>query len=524
MGHLGQVLLKKPASYLAVVGGSSGPPVYSVQYQAVLDKAIALGYPLPSMHQRLMQDTLMLALIASGVFAKMDLLYITANDGSWEFGTLNWKDPNGAFNMTKVGANPLPWVPNLGSFSDGTDAYLTTNYTPSLHRVQFQQNACSMTVVTKSGYENAGYMVPLGADYSAGTVRDILLLKYIQSNTGSIIAGLQGPQSANVAQPASVRGIWTLNRASSANIEVYVNGISFTGVIASVSSANIVDRPIIFAGNTFATGVVTAEYQYNNPIAAAFVGANMTVGEMTALTTALNNYLDALYYITSTPAPGAGNWTCPAGINQVLVECWGAGGAGLGFVSATTLTSGSGGGGGAYAASVVNVVPGNVYPYVVGAGGAGAAGAGANGGSTTFNGGVISAVGGTRASVATAGGAGGLASACVGDTKYNGAAGGAGFNSGVSGGGCPGSGGSGPGATGISYPGVNGSNTAGVIAFTKGPPLGGGNSQSGTNTTDLAGTWGGTACGGAGARRTTVTKNGGNGGSGFIRISAPKSY
>jgi len=52
-------------------------------------------------------------------------------------------------------------------------------------------------------------------------------------------------------------------------------------------------------------------------------------------------------------------WTCPAGVTEVEVECWGAGGGGGGVT--IEYTGGSGGGGGAYVKGKVTVVPGQTY-------------------------------------------------------------------------------------------------------------------------------------------------------------------
>jgi hypothetical protein len=63
-----------------------------------------------------------------------------------------------------------------------------------------------------------------------------------------------------------------------------------------------------------------------------------------------------------------GTWTAPAGVTRVLLEAWGAGGAG----GPGALGPGSGGGGGgaaAYRRGVVAVVPGTTYELVVGDGG-----------------------------------------------------------------------------------------------------------------------------------------------------------
>ena len=61
-------------------------------------------------------------------------------------------------------------------------------------------------------------------------------------------------------------------------------------------------------------------------------------------------------------------WTCPAGITSVKVECWGAGGGG-GAATNVAGRVGGGGGGGSYVTNTIAVVPGTTYTITVGAGG-----------------------------------------------------------------------------------------------------------------------------------------------------------
>ena len=62
------------------------------------------------------------------------------------------------------------------------------------------------------------------------------------------------------------------------------------------------------------------------------------------------------------------NWTCPAGVTSVDVECWGGGGGGGG--SSSTGNGGSGGGSGAYVKKMaIPVTPCSTYLVVVGIGG-----------------------------------------------------------------------------------------------------------------------------------------------------------
>lgn len=74
--------------------------------------------------------------------------------------------------------------------------------------------------------------------------------------------------------------------------------------------------------------------------------------------------------------PGTFGWVAPAGVYRVLAFATGAGG---GTDATTSPLPLYGGGGGGTGADIVDVVPGEVYDVVVGAGGSG------SGGSSTFN-------------------------------------------------------------------------------------------------------------------------------------------
>ena len=93
-------------------------------------------------------------------------------------------------------------------------------------------------------------------------------------------------------------------------------------------------------------------------------------------------------------------WTCPISVSQITIELWGGGGGG-GAASNATLscnvyaygdyingTPGKDGGAGGYLKQTINVIPGNLYSIVIGAGGQKGlanSGNGGNGGNTSFN-------------------------------------------------------------------------------------------------------------------------------------------
>ena len=93
----------------------------------------------------------------------------------------------------------------------------------------------------------------------------------------------------------------------------------------------------------------------------------------------------------------SGNWTCPAGVQKVLVTVIGGGGGGSGGFGGS---AGKSGGCGGYGTGVLTVTPGTVYTVTIGSGGAGGtfAAIGSAGGTSTFE--TISATGGAGGAAA----------------------------------------------------------------------------------------------------------------------------
>jgi|GEM_PF-1558983 len=204
------------------------------------------------------------------------------------------------------------------------------------------------------------------------------------------------------------------------------------------------------------------------------------------------------------------DWTVPAGVNSIEIECWGAGGAGLG---SNGSNSSGGGGGGAYAKKTLSVLPGQHYKFYVGKGAATSAWAtlpanGENSYFKSFDESVIYALAeGGKSSTNATGATGGQASNSTGDTKNSGGKGGNGTGSGTGGGG-------GGGAAGLSGGGGNGNNLVG-----------------GTGNSGIAGNTGAGRAAvknnpgavgydyGGGGSGTNGNRGGGNGANGYIRIT-----
>lgn len=185
---------------------------------------------------------------------------------------------------------------------------------------------------------------------------------------------------------------------------------------------------------------------------------------------------------------GSHSWTCPNGVTEATVECWGGGGNG-GHSSGTS--GGGGGGGGAYSLQTVSVTPGDSYPLVVG---------GAAGDSYFVDVSTVLAKGGANGS-GTTGGTGGAAGSGVGSVKHSGGNGESAATPSVGGGG----GGS---SAGLAADGTNGAGGSGGVA-----PSGGGD---GGDATPTGGS--GPGGGGGGGRRIPLLAPG-SGAAGLVKVT-----
>ena len=214
---------------------------------------------------------------------------------------------------------------------------------------------------------------------------------------------------------------------------------------------------------------------------------------------------------------GTYTWTCPPGVTSVTVQAWGGGGAG--GSDNYNCRGSSGGGGGAFASGSITVTSGTQYTIVVGGGGQPVAYSNGNAGGDSYflNTSTVLAKGGGGGlnAVATAG-AGGLASASYGTTKWSGG------NGGVANSSCSSarSGGGGASSAGPTANGVNGPAPANGLNAGATAPAGGGNGGNGGVTTTNPAAGASPGGGGGGAQNgLNYYRLGGAGGSGRIVLT-----
>lgn len=242
-------------------------PAFDASYKAILARATFLGYTLPTLDQQVKQNKFLVTLKTIGVWNKLDVLYVFAQNGGFAFATLNWKNPS-ANQSTLI--NAPAFVSNGGFQGNGTSSYIDTNYNPATHGVQYTQNNASRYFFI--------HAISTGR-FDGNT-----------SGNNSIFLGVSGSQrinaGANLAAPVidynSTVNTKSIHRTSSSAITAYNGTTAQVAVQTSVLIATV--NQLIFRSST-AYGAHTC--------AAYAMGASL-ISEHTNFINAWNTYKSSL--------------------------------------------------------------------------------------------------------------------------------------------------------------------------------------------------------------------------------------
>jgi hypothetical protein len=245
------------------------PRALDFNYLAVINRARALGYTLPTPGQRRKQNQLIRALKHNGIWSKLDVFYALANNGSKEFATIDWVTPS-THQITIV--NSCTWAANVGFTGNATDMYLDTNYNPSTMGIQYtQDNAGRFAWVVTDGGAGA-----IDGTASAGNTNGTLSA----NSTGQRIN--QGSTVLSAAADLQGTGLKAINRTSSTNVEVFSGTTQSSRTATSAALTN--SNQMILRGNT----------TYGNHAVSLYgMGASL-VTQNTALNDILDTYMASL--------------------------------------------------------------------------------------------------------------------------------------------------------------------------------------------------------------------------------------
>jgi hypothetical protein len=105
------------------IGMGANPVSFDANYQDILANATSRRATLPSSLQQILQNQLIIDLKSAGIWDNLDDFHIFRNDGSREFGTINWKNPN---NLATTTTYPT-FSSGYGFQGNGSNMFLNLN-------------------------------------------------------------------------------------------------------------------------------------------------------------------------------------------------------------------------------------------------------------------------------------------------------------------------------------------------------------------------------------------------------------
>lgn len=218
-------------------------------------------------------NTLIAALKTAGVWSKLDAFYMLAAHDA-QAAQRNWIADQ--FNLSLV--NSPTFTADQGYAGNGTNAYLSTGFNPTVGSPKFTVASATLGVWSRTNATNAAYYDIGNAIGSSSAVNP-------RSTSGSTMRGqMTGGTLKNWGSNPSSVGHFALSRTASNLVTSYVNGSSTgTDTVAGAS----------FTSDTYTILKAFSNYSPRQ-IACAHIGGGLNSTEVAALYNAINTYLVAV--------------------------------------------------------------------------------------------------------------------------------------------------------------------------------------------------------------------------------------
>lgn len=258
------------------IGGAS----VTSEYQAILDRATALGYTHPSAAQKTKQNQLIVDLKAAGIWTLLDTFYVFRTDGDASFALLNWKSPS-TFEISRVAS--CTFTSGQGFNGNGTTMYLNTNFSLLTNGVNAALNSYG---IISSVYNNATDSTMLyGTTDAANTLRTSLRVRSATDVAETYMNATFGNLSSAVVTDSS--GLWHAQRTASNAYRILRNGVQVSTASDAGGASMAAPNIYLLARNN--NGVL-ANQNSSWKISMFGVGATLS-GKESALSTAWTTYI-----------------------------------------------------------------------------------------------------------------------------------------------------------------------------------------------------------------------------------------
>lgn len=259
-------------SLLGAGQGQSFISPYDSSYQLILNEATALGYTLPSDAQKIIQNDLILELKSAGIWNKLDVLYIFANDGGSNFGTLNWIRPDIRRCLLYTSGSTLTFTTNQGFTGNGTSAYIDTTFNPFFDPNKYQVNNASRYIYLYTP------QTPAPRPFDGNSSNSNTIGTY----TSNDVNGINTNTPSTTFKYSATQEMKSIHRTSSTSMTMF-NGTTIGSGTSLSSTISNASQFILRAGGNYAS----------HQVSMYAMGASL-ISENTNFVNAFNTYITSL--------------------------------------------------------------------------------------------------------------------------------------------------------------------------------------------------------------------------------------
>ncbi len=256
------------------------PSTYSAEYQAVYDAMT--NKPTSEIAEH--QDAMVMALVAGGYWARMDLFYCMAqySNAAGE-AQINWPNP-GTYDLTDPGSTSPTFNSLEGFTGDGESMYLSTGFNPSTDTTAASRLSMSIGVYTRSSVYATKYAMGVRAD-------DLVAYRITlcpRSASGTQLFWVSAASQTSLSVPSSL-GTHLVTRRGVNDVQGYRNGIS-TG-ISTVDAYPVPNYNIYLLAQN---NKDTADAFYTGQISFAWLMDGASTDDALAIHNIIETYMDAI--------------------------------------------------------------------------------------------------------------------------------------------------------------------------------------------------------------------------------------
>jgi len=238
---------------------------YQTVYNAMTNK--------PSVGVADAQNTLVQTLDTAGIWAKMDVFYLTAQQSNAAGEAyLNWVTP-ASYTLSPTAAG-LTFTSLQGFTGDGTH-YFTTGYNMSTSSIHTSQNSLTLGAYIRTNSAISYYALGAGTEPSR---------TYIGLGMPNAFGDLMSGSWITSTTINNTTGCWIVSRTASNSLILYRN------------RNNIGNRTNASSALANSALLVMSDVTYNQPmpteLSCAWVSAGLSVGEVSTITNAIETYMD----------------------------------------------------------------------------------------------------------------------------------------------------------------------------------------------------------------------------------------